>query len=176
MNTSPNETEKRRTNDPAANPDPITGEPGAHPVGTGAGAAGGGVAGAAIGTMAGPIGAVAGAVIGAVAGGLAGKGVGEAMNPTEEAAHWQQHHSKQPYAAGSRYDDYADAYRSGYEGHEKYSSKSESFEGAEPFIREDYAAFQSPLEWERARPAATAAWKRRAEAAEHRSSYPGMGV
>ena len=41
---------------------------------------------------------------------------------------------------------------------------------------EDYAAFQSPLEWERARPAATAAWKRRAEAAEHRSSYPGMGV
>jgi outer membrane lipoprotein SlyB len=35
--------------DAAKNVDPLTGEPGAHPVGAGAGAAGGGVAGAAIG-------------------------------------------------------------------------------------------------------------------------------
>ena len=73
MNTSPNDTETRRTHDPKANPDAITGAPGSHPLGTGAGAAGGGLAGAAIGTFAGPVGAVAGAVIGAVAGGLAGK-------------------------------------------------------------------------------------------------------
>ena len=39
--------ETTRTTD--ANRDPITGAPGAHPVGTGVGAAGGGAAGAAIG-------------------------------------------------------------------------------------------------------------------------------
>jgi len=39
------------------NADPITGEPGAHPVGTGVGAAGGAVTGAALGTaIGGPIG------------------------------------------------------------------------------------------------------------------------
>ncbi|MES2571719.1 MAG: hypothetical protein V4710_16905, partial [Verrucomicrobiota bacterium] len=43
------------------NRDPITGEPGSHPVATGAGAAGGGAAGAAIGTaVAGPVGTVHG--------------------------------------------------------------------------------------------------------------------
>src|SRR3954469_20482519 len=69
------------------NPDPITGAPGSHPVGTGVGAAGGGAAGAAIGSMAGPIGTAVGAVVGAVAGGLAGKGAAEAIDPTAEDAY-----------------------------------------------------------------------------------------
>ena len=65
------------------NRDPITGEPGAHPVGTGVGAAAGGVAaGAAVGSVAGPIGTAVGAAVGAVAGGLAGKGVAEKIDPT----------------------------------------------------------------------------------------------
>ena len=43
----------------SANLDPITGAPGAHPVGTGIGAAAGGVAaGAAVGSVAGPVGTV----------------------------------------------------------------------------------------------------------------------
>ena len=63
--------------------DPITGTPGAHPVGTGLGAAAGGIAaGAAVGTVAGPVGTVVGAAAGAVAGGLAGKGVAETVDPT----------------------------------------------------------------------------------------------
>lgn len=63
--------------EPAAtdSPDPITGEPGAHPVGVGVGALSAGVAGAAIGSIGGPIGVLIGAAIGAVAGGLAGKEV-----------------------------------------------------------------------------------------------------
>ena len=62
----------RKTGD--ANPDPITGEKGAHPIGVGIGtAAGGAAAGAAAGMAAGPVGAVAGAVVGGIAGGLAGK-------------------------------------------------------------------------------------------------------
>lgn len=63
--------------EPAAtgSPDPITGEPGAHPVGVGVGALSAGAAGAAIGSFGGPIGVLIGAAIGAVAGGLAGKEV-----------------------------------------------------------------------------------------------------
>src|SRR3954463_13774531 len=79
------------------NPDPITGAPGSHPIGTGVGAAGAGAAGAAIGAVAGPVGAAVGAVVGAVAGGLAGKGVAEAVNPTEEDAYWRDNYSTRPY-------------------------------------------------------------------------------
>jgi uncharacterized protein (TIGR02271 family) len=69
--------------DGSANRDPITGTPGAHPVGTGVGAIAGGVAtGAAVGTVAGPIGTAVGAAVGAVAGGLVGKSVAEEVDPT----------------------------------------------------------------------------------------------
>jgi phage tail tape-measure protein len=69
--------------DGSANRDPITGTPGAHPVGTGVGAfAGGAAAGAAVGTVAGPVGTAIGAAVGAVAGGLAGQGVAEEIDPT----------------------------------------------------------------------------------------------
>ncbi len=96
---------------PSSNPDPITGAPGSHPVGTGAGAAAGGVAGAAVGAFAGPVGALAGAAIGAVVGGLGGKGVAEAIDPTVEDAYWRQNHHN---ADGHTYDEYAPAYRAGY--------------------------------------------------------------
>jgi hypothetical protein len=78
----------KRTERPESNPDPITGAPGAHPIGVGLGAAAGGIAaGAAAGTLAaGPIGTVVGTAIGAVVGGLAGKGAAESMNPTEGGA------------------------------------------------------------------------------------------
>ncbi len=59
-------------------PDPITGEPGAHPVGVGVGALSAGAAGAAIGMIGGPIGMLVGATIGAIAGGLAGHEVAAA--------------------------------------------------------------------------------------------------
>ena len=57
------------TKDTSANRDPITGAPGAHPVGTGFGAVvGGAAAGAAAGTVAGPGGSLIGAAVGAVLG------------------------------------------------------------------------------------------------------------
>ena len=69
------------------NRDPISGELGAHPVGTGVGAVAGGVAaGAVVGSVAGPVGTAVGAAVGAVAGGLAGKGVAEVLDPTISAA------------------------------------------------------------------------------------------
>src|SRR6516164_1141381 len=81
-----------------SNPDPITGAPGAHPVGAGVGAAAvGAAAGAAGGAMAGPAGAVAGAVIGGVAGGYAGKGVAESIDPTVEDAYWRDNYANRTY-------------------------------------------------------------------------------
>jgi len=143
------------------NLDPITKAPGAHPVGTGVGAAAGGVAGAAVGAVAGPVGAVAGAAVGAVVGGLAGKGVAEGVNPTAEEDYWREHHANEPYYDKTRtYDDYAPAYRTGYEGRGRYVGKR--FEDVETELESSYVSGrgQSRLEWSQARPATRAAWDR----------------
>jgi phage tail tape-measure protein len=100
-----------------ANRDPITEEPGSHPVGTGVGAAGGAAAGAAVGgAVGGPVGAVVGGAVGAVAGGAAGHAAGEAVNPTVEADYWRQNYNKRPYyTTGKAYSEYEPAYRYGWE-------------------------------------------------------------
>src|SRR6188508_927464 len=83
MKTVENRVKTAGVDNNPLNRDPLSGKPGAHPVGTGVGAAGGGAAGAAIGTaVAGPVGTVVGAVVGTLSGGLAGKAAGEAINPT----------------------------------------------------------------------------------------------
>lgn len=146
---------------PDANRDPITGAPGAHPVGTGLGAAAGGTAGAAIGSVAGPVGTVVGAAIGAVVGGLGGKAAGEAVNPTAEEAYWRENYKKESYVkAEHSYDEYAPAYRTGYENRAKYAGKT--FEEAEGDLRTDYERTRanSRLEWDDARNASRAAWHR----------------
>lgn len=151
------------TKPPDANRDPITGAPGAHPVGVGVGTvAGGAAAGAAAGAVAGPVGAAAGAIVGGIVGGLAGKGVAENLNPTVEDAYWREAHTAQPYDdAGRGYDDYASAYRTGYEGAPRYAAAS-SFDDAEPRLREDYMRNRgsSSLEWDAAQPATRSAWDR----------------
>lgn len=153
-----NEVLDRKT----ANRDPITGTPGAHPVGTGLGAAAGGIAaGAAVGTVAGPIGTVVGAAVGAIVGGLAGKGLGEMFDPTVEDAHWQSNYSKEPYyQTGMSYDDYAPAYRTGYEGRAKYTGRK--YNDIERELETDYNTVRgkSKLGWEKAKGATRAAWDR----------------
>jgi hypothetical protein len=68
------------------NDDPLTGQPGAHPIETGIGTALAGTAtGMILGVAAGPVGAVAGAVGGGRAGGYAGHVVGETIDPTDPA-------------------------------------------------------------------------------------------
>jgi hypothetical protein len=143
------------------NRDPISGTPGAHPVGTGVGAAAGGAAGAAVGAVAGPVGALAGAAVGAVVGGLAGKGVAEGVNPTAEDAYWREQYANEPYHDKTRtYDDYAPAYRTGYESRGRYPGKR--FEDVESELERSYVSGrgQSKLEWTQARPATRAAWDR----------------
>jgi uncharacterized protein (TIGR02284 family) len=142
------------------NRDPITDEPGAHPIGTGIGAAGGAVAGAAAGSVAGPIGAAVGGVVGAVVGGLAGKAAGEAVNPTAEEAYWRENYSKEPYyEQGRSFDDYSPAYRLGLSGRERYPDQ---WTGVEPRLASEWETERgsSSLDWDRARPASQAAWTR----------------
>ena len=147
-----------------SNPDPITGAPGSHPVGTGVGAAGGGAAGAAIGTaVGGPIGTAVGAVVGAVAGGLAGKGAAEAIDPTAEDAYWRENYKTRPYVTGTtRYDEVAPAYRFGWEARQKHQGKK--FEEVEPNLRQDWEKTRTSgatnLTWDKAGAAARDAWNR----------------
>jgi uncharacterized protein YcfJ len=144
-----------------ANRDPLTGTPGAHPVGTGIGAASGGAAGAAIGAIAGPIGAGVGLVAGAVAGGLAGKGVAEKIDPTVEDAYWRTNFSKRPYVdLNTAYIIYQSAYRTGYEGRSRYSGKT--FEEVEADLQRDYEKNRGAngLGWDKARLATRDAWNR----------------
>ena len=149
-------------NTPSANTDPITGAPGAHPVGTGVGAlAGGMAAGAVAGSVAGPVGTVIGAVVGAVAGGMAGKAVAEQIDPTAEDAYWRDNHTSRPYfRAGSSYDDYGPAYRYGVESYR--SRPSATFDEAEAGLAEGWAKAKgtSKLAWNDAKSASRDAWQR----------------
>jgi hypothetical protein len=145
-----------RAGDGSANRDPITGAPGAHPVGTGVGAAAGGMAGgaaaiaagAAAGTVIGPVGTVIGAVAGAVIGGLAGKGVAEMVDPTVEDAYWRENYAARPYVqSGSSYDEYGPAYRAGVDAYRKNPGG-------------DFADLDADLEadWDNARGGSTLSW------------------
>ena len=144
----------------APNRDPITGAPGAHPVGTGLGAAGGALAGAAAGALAGPVGAVVGLVAGAVAGGLGGKAVAEGVNPTAEETYWRENYTKELYYDPSRpWEDYGPAYEAGWSGR---SVRGADFDAAEPLLASEWESRRgaSRLDWTEARPAAKAAWNR----------------
>ena len=145
-----------------ANRDPITGAPGAHPVGTGMGAlAGGAAAGAVAGTVVGPVGTVIGAAIGAVVGGLAGKEVAEAIDPTRESAYWSENFSARGYVEkGSSFDDYGPAYDYGVDARGQYPGRG--FDDVESDLSRDWATRRgaSSLSWERAKHAARDAWNR----------------
>ena len=152
------------SNKPSQNLDPITGEPGAHPIGVGLGAtAGGAVAGAAAGTMAaGPIGTAVGAALGAVVGGLGGKAVAERVDPTGESSeYWRENHAAQPYYTdGADYEQYEAAYRLGGQPRARYANMS--FDEAEPHLATEYESSKSEMSvsWDKAKHAARAAWER----------------
>ena len=117
----------------------VGGAPVEHKVGTGVGAATGVMAGTAIavGTLAGPVGILAGAAVGALAGGLVGQGVAQMVNPVDEDAFWRENYVRSPeYIQGYTYDDYAPAYRAGYEGYGCH--KGSTFESSEPTLRSEW--------------------------------------
>ena len=154
------EFDKARRSD--ENRDPISGAPGAHPVGTGVGAALGGVAaGAAAGTVVGPVGTVVGAAVGAIVGGLAGKGVAEAIDPTRELTYWRENYKTRPYADNvTAFDEFEPAYGYGVASYTKYAGRS--FNDVDADLARDWTASRgkSTLGWDRARFAAHDAWDR----------------
>jgi hypothetical protein len=151
-----------------ANRDPLTGAPGAHPVGTGLGAAAGGVAaGALAGTLAGPVGTLVGAAVGAIAGGLAGKGIAEMIDPTAEEAYWRENYAERSYVAdGASFDDYGPAYRYGVDTYARYSAQP--FSAAEPDLMRNWdgARGSSTLTWEHAKHATRDSWERLSDTIE----------
>ncbi len=147
-----------------ANATPKAGALGAHPIGTGLGAIGAGAAaGAAGGAVAGPVGAVAGAVVGAVAGAVVGKAAAEAVNPTVETKFWRETHASRPYANGPLgYEEFAPAYRYGWESFTTRGAQGGTFESVEADLNRgwDKAKGTSRLGWDKAKDASRDAWNR----------------
>ncbi|MBD2104699.1 hypothetical protein [Leptolyngbya sp. FACHB-261] len=155
----------KKDHDSDANPDPITGQPGSHPVGTGVGAAGAGTIGTVIGgALGGPVGAVVGAAVGAVAGGLAGKNVAEQIDPSVEDNYWRQNYATRPYVQPDHsYEDYQPGYRTGYEGYGRYAGSGRTYDEVEPYLQSDYETNhggKAKLGWDKTKHAARDAWDR----------------
>jgi hypothetical protein len=80
---------------------------------------------------------------------------------TTEETYWREHHASQPYADKQRsYEDYAPAYRFGYDAATKHTGKR--FEEIEEDVALNYEKSrpESALPWDHARPAVKAAWDR----------------
>jgi hypothetical protein len=152
-----------RNDPPDMNRDPITGQPGSHPIGTGVGAASGAIAGAAAGAFFGPIGLLVGTALGAIAGGATGNAIAESVDPTPEVDYWRGAYKTRPYArAEYDYDrDYAPAYRYGVESRNQHRDRHWD-DSLEADLRSDWDKTRgsSRLEWNDARAAVRDSWDR----------------
>lgn len=154
-------THHDRVDDNPANRDPLSGQPGAHPVGTGVGAAATGVITTAIGATGGPVGALIGAVVGTVIGGLVGKSAAERVNPTVEESYWRDNYRTRPYyQEGRTYEDYEPAFQTGYEGYRRLYGDGRRYEDVETELQRDYEQHhrQNRMPWDDARHATRDAW------------------
>lgn len=162
---------------PDANPDPITGEPGAHPFGVAGGSAGGALAGAAVGgAVGGPVGAAVGGAIGAVAGGYGGKAAGEAVNPTVENAYWRREHASRPYVRKDQpFEFYEPAYRYGWESASRPEFANRDFTTAEPDLQRNWGTYRGPstTEWRDVREATRDSYERVRSGAHRTADYAG---
>lgn len=152
-----NENEKRDMNR-----DPLTKEPGSHPVGTAVGSAGAATVGAAIGAPFGPIGMLVGGAIGAVVGGAAGHVAGEAIDPTGETEYWKTQHTSRPYYDKTHtWDDYEPAYRYGWDARTRHGERQWD-DKLENDLKSGWetAKGKSRMTWERAKDATRDAWDR----------------
>jgi hypothetical protein len=83
------------------------------------------------------------------------------MAESKEEAYWREQHEKQPFVKpGQTYEHFAAAYRTGYEGFDKYPGKA--YEEIEDDLALNYEKHRpgSALPWDTVRPAVKAAWDR----------------
>jgi hypothetical protein len=101
-------------------------------------------------------------VIGSVVGGLAGKDVAEQVNPTFEETDWQETYTSGSYIDHDRtYEDYRPAYKTGYEGYDRYGHSGRTYSEVETDLQRDYQTNQTGnLPWEQAKHAVKDAWDR----------------
>jgi len=88
---------------------------------------------------------------------------GGAFNPSVYDIYWRDAYSREPYyKADYTYDDYAPAYRTGYETAGRYLGQNRRFDDVEPELRANYDRIKgkSRLTWESAKDAVRAAWHR----------------
>jgi len=144
------------------NRDPITDQPGSHPIETGVGAALAGAAtGIAVGAVAGPVATAVGAALGAVAGGYGGKGVGEMIDPTTEDTWLRDNFESRPYVQeGETFETYEPAYHFGAEAESR--SGDDDFEVMEEDLESGWhnAQDRAGMPWDRARGAVKDAYDR----------------
>ena len=79
----------------------------------------------------------------------------------QQASYWRDQYRNEPYVTkGQKYDEYAPAYRTGYEGRSQYAGQR--FDDVEDNLKRDYENNRgnSPLGWDKAKQACRAAWDR----------------
>ena len=92
-----------------------------------------------------------------------GTAAGGAFNPSVHDVYWRDAFKREPYySADYTYDDYAPAYRTGYEAAGQYLGQNKHFDDLEPELRANYERIKgrSRLAWENAKDAVRAAWHR----------------
>lgn len=92
-----------------------------------------------------------------------GTAAGGAFNPSLQDIYWREAFKREPYfRADHTYDDYAPAYRTGYEAAGRYIGQNKRFDDLEPELRADYERIKgtSRLAWDNAKDAVRAAWHR----------------
>ena len=130
-----------------------------HNIGAGTGAAAGAATGAAIGAAGGPVGMAVGAIIGGVVGAKAGDSIAETVNPTTYNSYWSDNYNKADYyVAGRDWNDYAPAYKLGYDSFDKYRGRP--YSDAEAELERDWDTLKgkSRLGWNEAKGAVRDGW------------------
>jgi hypothetical protein len=120
----------------------------------------------AVGKAAGAVGSALGEATDAVK--SAGRSIRDKFDAQAEERYWREQYRTQPYYDDAlAYEDYALAYRLGYEGYDR--NRGRRFDEVADELRTEYEAGRGSgrLSWERAKAATRAAWDRVAEAAEH---------
>jgi hypothetical protein len=88
---------------------------------------------------------------------------GDTFNPSVHHIYWRDAFKREPYyTADYTYDDYAPAYRTGFEAAGQYHGQNRRFDGLESELRANYERNKgtSRLTWENAKDAVRAAWHR----------------
>lgn len=83
------------------------------------------------------------------------------IDPSKEDAYWQSQFDKEHYVEpGTSYDDFRSAYRTGYEGYDRYRGRN--YDEVENDLKSDWERTRgnTTVAWEKAKHAVKAAWHR----------------